>query len=68
MNHSSAYHPFSLVRPVLAIVLCLIASVVGCGGGGDDTGPKTGDLTEEQKKQIEELNNQRVDEWGKKVK
>jgi hypothetical protein len=43
----------------------LVTSFLGCGG--KDVPAKT-EFTEEDKKQVEELNKQRVDEWGRKVK
>jgi hypothetical protein len=39
--------------------------MTGCGG--KDIPAKT-ELTDQDKQQIEELNKQRVDEWGKPVK
>jgi hypothetical protein len=37
--------------------------LAGCGGSAPQ--PKT-DLNEQEKQQVRELNEQRVDEWGKK--
>jgi predicted small lipoprotein YifL len=48
-----------------ASVLLLMMSITGCGE--KDVGPIQ-TPTEEHKQQIEELNQQRVDEWGNKVK
>lgn len=36
-----------------------------CGCGGSPPAPKT-DLNEQEKQQVRELNEQRLDEWGKK--
>jgi hypothetical protein len=48
---------------VLALMLLIAAS--GCGE--QPTAPKTAaELTEQEKQQLRELNEQRVDEWGKK--
>jgi hypothetical protein len=45
----------------LAVVALL--GLAGCGGKPPQ--PKT-DLNEQEKQQVRELNEQRVDEWGKK--
>jgi hypothetical protein len=37
--------------------------IAGCGGSSPQ--PKT-DLNEQEKKQVQELHEQRMDEWGKK--
>ena len=43
-----------------------LAAALSAGGCGEEvTQPKV-DLTEEEKKQVEELNQQRLDEWGKR--
>ena len=44
-----------------------LAAALGAGGCGseEELKPKV-ELTEEEKKQVEELNQQRVDEWGKR--
>jgi hypothetical protein len=52
-------------RCLVLLLLLAVPLAAGCGGSGE---PKTGELTEEEKRQIEELNTQRVDEWGRKVK
>jgi hypothetical protein len=44
------------------VVLCLLMAA-GCGGSSSQ--PKT-DLSEQEKQQVRELNEQRMDEWGKK--
>jgi hypothetical protein len=43
----------------------LLSFCLGCGG--KDVPAKT-EFNDQDKKQIEELNKQRVDEWGRKVK
>lgn len=45
-------------------VTALISSVAGCGGS--ESGAKLPEA--EQQKQIQELNQQRADEWGNKAK
>lgn len=46
----------------------LVIVVLFSGGCGDSApAPKT-DLNEQEKQQIRELNQQRVDEWGKRTK
>lgn len=45
---------------ILLAVACL---PIGCGSQPDFTPPKT-ELTEEEKQQIKELNEQRQSEWG----
>ncbi|WP_254507010.1 hypothetical protein [Anatilimnocola floriformis] len=47
------------------IAAALLAQLIGCGGS--DTPAKTV-FTADDKKQIEEQHQQRVDEWGRKVK
>jgi hypothetical protein len=50
-------------RATGAVVLTLLLAACGCGGG--TTAPKAaGDLSDEQKQQIRELNEQRSSEWG----
>ena len=46
-------------------VAAVLAVMTGCGG--KDIPAKT-ELSDQDKQQIEELNKQRVDEWGKPVK
>lgn len=51
-------------------VICALAASSICvtaGCGSKDVPAKT-ELTDKDKQQIEELNKQRVDEWGKPVK
>ena len=55
---------YSRLIPVLLGCLYL-SSLTGCGG--KDVPAKT-ELTDKDKQQIEQLNQQRVDEWGRKVK
>lgn len=55
----------TLTRYSFALLVVLAAALSGCGE--KDIGPKT-ELTDEHKEQLKELNQQRVDEWGKKVK
>ena len=52
----------------LAIVLAAaLVAVAGCGGPPTTTVPKqSGELTEKEKQQIRELNEQRAEEWGTK--
>jgi len=56
--HTRVWH--RLVRD-FAVLALLIAA--GCGGSPPQ--PKT-DLSEQEKQQVRELNEQRMDEWGKK--
>lgn len=46
-------------------LLILSALLLGCSG--TDPAPKT-ELTDAEKQQIQQLNQQRVDEWGNKAK
>jgi len=55
------------MRYLLAIRLAALALLLTAGCGEDQSVPKT-DLTEAEKKQLEELHEQRLDEWGQKVK
>ena len=51
---------------VRALPLWLLLVASGCGGAAT-TPPKTAsELSEQEKQQLRELNEQRVDEWGKK--
>jgi hypothetical protein len=43
-----------------------VFAVVGCGT--EPTSPIKGELSEQEKQQIKELNEQRQDEWGRKGK
>jgi hypothetical protein len=61
MNRSS--HIAVLLRAFTAISVLLI---VGCSGESS-TPPKT-DLSEQEKEQIKDLNQQRAQEWGSKKK
>ena len=45
--------------------LAVVAVLALAGCGGKPPQPKT-DLNEEEKQQVRELNEQRMDEWGKK--
>jgi hypothetical protein len=50
---------------ILSLAAALTAG--GCGGAPQSTAPKTADeLTEREKQQIRELNQQRAEEWGTK--
>lgn len=51
---------------VFVALLCCVFAVTGCSGGKD--APAKTSFDEKDKQQIEELNKQRVDEWGRKVK
>jgi hypothetical protein len=55
------------MRFISEMRLGLLALLLVAGCGEEKSVPKT-DLTEEEKKQLEELNEQRLDEWGQKVK
>jgi hypothetical protein len=57
-------HQRTSLRLALAIAFVTI-SLVGCGE--KDVPAKT-ELTSEEVKQVEELNQQRTDEWGKKAR
>lgn len=56
---------FSLRLSACLLVLICAAAITGCGG--KDVPAKTV-LTDQDKQQIEELNKQRLDEWGKPIK
>jgi hypothetical protein len=43
-------------------------TVTGCGGSGPSVPGKTGELSEQHKQQIRDLEAQRQDEWGLKKK
>ena len=54
---------------VYAVRIFTVAAALGAGGCGSEEEPKPKlELTEEEKKQVEELNEQRMDEWGKRRK
>ncbi len=53
---------FPCIGHVARLLLVLSALLIS-GCGKDTTEPIT-DLTDEQKKQVQELNEQRADEWG----
>ena len=63
MSHR-CFATFRLAVATLTFSASCLA-LVGCSS--KDTPPIT-ELTEEHKQQIQELNKQRVDEWGKPVK
>ncbi len=46
------------------IVLCVVVGLAGCSRDTGGTPTPTGELTEEQKQQIRQLNEQRAEEWG----
>jgi hypothetical protein len=56
---------FSLRLSACLFSLFCAAAIVGCGS--KDVPAKTV-LTDQDKQQIEELNKQRLDEWGKPIK
>jgi hypothetical protein len=49
-----------------ALCLVTLGALAGCGSSETPTMKK--DLTEEEKRQIQELNEQRASEWGTKRK
>lgn len=49
-----------------AFVLCGALVMLGCGG--ESSTPPKSDLTEQDKQQIKDLNEQRASEWGSKKK
>jgi len=51
----------------LSVLFAILISFAISGCGSKDVPAKT-EFTDQDKKQIEELNKQRVDEWGNKVK
>jgi hypothetical protein len=52
------------MRYALRIVMLLfVPLVVGCGSKPEQTGPKQ-TITDQEKKQVQDLNKQRQDEWG----
>jgi hypothetical protein len=58
-------HRFSFPWSASALAVFCAAAITGCGG--KDVPAKTV-LTDQDKQQIEELNKQRLDEWGKPIK
>ena len=49
------------------VLAAALLAAAGCGGPPTTTVPKkTGELTEKEKQQIRELNEQRAQEWGTK--
>ena len=56
--------PLDICRGVVLAWAVALTTVAGCGGEAP-TPPKTAaDLTEQEKQQIRELNEQRAQEWG----
>jgi hypothetical protein len=56
--------PFDNCRGIVLAWAVALTIVAGCGGEAP-TPPKTAaDLTEQEKQQIRELNEQRAQEWG----
>jgi hypothetical protein len=56
--------PFDSCRGVVLAWVVVLTFVAGCGAESP-TPPKTAaDLTEQEKQQIRELNEQRAQEWG----
>ena len=52
---------------VWIVVAASLLTAAGCGGPPTTTVPKkTGELTEKEKQQIRDLNEQRAQEWGTK--
>ncbi|MFO0822206.1 MAG: hypothetical protein U0792_03660 [Gemmataceae bacterium] len=49
--------------PLRIAVLLVVSLVPGCGSEPEQTGPKQ-TITDQEKKQVQDLNKQRQDEWG----
>lgn len=55
-------------RWVRVLAVSMLLAVSGCGGEKPAPAKTAGELSEEEKQQVRELNEQRTDEWGKPVK
>ncbi|HXG10550.1 MAG TPA: hypothetical protein VNK04_12380 [Gemmataceae bacterium] len=53
---------------VAVVVLAAVLAVTGCGGSDSAIEVPPRELTEEQKKQLREYEQQRQEEWGTKKK
>jgi hypothetical protein len=49
---------------LLVMLTCLVLGAAGCNRDTGSAPKTTGELTEEQKLQIRQLNEQRAEEWG----
>ena len=55
------------IQTTRILALAAVLTAAGCGGAPQSTAPKTAEeLSEREKQQIRELNQQRAEEWGTK--